>query len=249
MNAVSRRVLNEVLELRLQIDKTNALNADAVRDLHTALGEAEAGAKAVVLVGGERFFCNGLDVGWALRLPRDALRDFFTELGDLVLRMIEGPVPIVGAARGHAIGAGKTLLAACDHRVMATGRALLGAPEVKLGVPNPYFADQLLRLIVGDGEASRLIYDGTLFGAERGVVNGLVHDAVPSEEVEPRAHARAIELAALPRGAFAASKRMRSEEVADCIRTNTPTKIEELLDNWFGIEAQTLLRAAAARAR
>lgn len=249
MSALVRRDLDGVLEIRLQTDKGNTLTGDTVRDLHEALAVAEAGAKAVILAGNDRFFCNGLDVGWALGLSRAELSDFFLTLGGLVLRMIGGPIPIVGAARGHAIGAGKTLLIACDHRVLATGRALMGAPEVKLGVPNPYFADRLLRFIVGDTEASRLIYDGTLFGAERGLANGLVHDAVAADEVEPRALVRAMELAALPRGAFTGSKQMRTEQMCERIRHRLPSQIDELLDNWFGAEAQKLLRAAAARAR
>lgn len=249
MSALARRDLGDVLEIRLQTGKANTLNIDSVHDFQDALATAEAAAKAVIVAGNERFFCNGLDVGWALGLPRSELRGFFMTLADLVLRMIGAPFPIVGAARGHAIGAGKTLLLACDHRILATGRALMGVPEVRLGVPNPYFADQLLRFVAGDTEASRLIYDGTLFGAERGVTNGLIHDAVISEEVEPRALVRAIELAALPRGAFAASKRMRTEQLCERIRLRLPSQIDQLLDNWFEAEAQKLLRAAAARAR
>jgi len=87
----------------------------------------------------------------------DEMRAMFLSLGELVLQMLSTPVPVVGAMKGHAIGAAKTLFSACDVRYAASGRVLIGVPEILLGVPNPYFADQLLRHIAGDAAASELI--------------------------------------------------------------------------------------------
>ena len=49
------------------------------------------------------------------------------------------------------------LLLACDYRYGSRGRVLIGKPEMLIGVPNPYFADQLLRFVAGDFIASDLI--------------------------------------------------------------------------------------------
>lgn len=231
--------------MRLSSGRTNALTADVVRDLVEALDAAKS-ARAVILLGGERFFCNGLDLGWALRRDRDELRSFFFALAGAVSKMLTMPVPIVGAMRGHAVGAGKTLFIACDHRVAATGRALIGSPEVKLGVPNPLFADALLRRIVGDSLANDLLYNGVLVPAESLVGCGLVQEVAAAAEVEERARHVARELGSRPRAALAASKGMRTEEFCLLLSRSLARETEVLLDCWFGEEAQELLRTAAA---
>ncbi|WP_289297680.1 enoyl-CoA hydratase/isomerase family protein [uncultured Reyranella sp.] len=246
MSFVERQDRDGIAGLRLSSGRTNALTADAVRDLIGALDDAGKSARAVVLAGGDRFFCNGLDLGWALSRDRGELRSFFLTLAKAVTTMLTLPVPIVGAVRGHAVGAGKTLFISCDHRIAATGRTLLGSPEVKLGVPNPLFADALLRKLVSDPLANDLLYNGALLPAESLVGCGLVQEVASPGEVEDRAWRVAGELGARPRAAFAASKAMRAEDFCHRLERSLPREIEILLDCWFGDEAQRLLRAAAA---
>jgi enoyl-CoA hydratase/carnithine racemase len=88
------------------------------------------------------------------------LRASFLAMGDLVLDLLELPVSVACAMTVHAVGAGMSLVIACDVRMGATGKCLLGAPEVKLGVPNPVFADRLLRAVVTDRVANDLLYSG-----------------------------------------------------------------------------------------
>jgi enoyl-CoA hydratase/carnithine racemase len=57
-------------------------------------------------------------------------------MGGLVVDLLELPVPVACAVTGHAFGASKSLVLASDARISATAKCLLGAPEVKLGVPN-----------------------------------------------------------------------------------------------------------------
>jgi enoyl-CoA hydratase/carnithine racemase len=242
---VERHDREGVATLRLSSGVTNALTADGVRDLIEAL-DASRSARAVVLAGGDRFFCNGLDLGWALSRDRGELRSFFLALAKAVTGLLTLPVPVVGAVRGHAIGAGKTLFISCDHRVAATGRTLLGSPEIKLGVPNPLFADALLRKLVGDPLANDLLYNGALLPAESLVGCGLVQEVVSSGEVEDTAWRVACNLGDRPQAAFAASKAIRAEEFCLRLERSLPREIEVLLDCWFGEEAQGLLRAAAA---
>lgn len=237
----------DVAGIRLDNTTANVLDPHVVAALASALESASASHRAVVLSGGDRFFCNGLDLQWAIAQDRPTMRQMFLSLCDLVLRMLESPIPIVGAMKGHAIGAGKTLLVAADHRVGATGRALIGMPEVKLGVPNPYFAERLLRFLTTESVASQLIYSGELVTAEQAVPLGLIHAVAAPDEVEAAARARAADLARIPRAAFARSKLQRSLVLRREIRADAEPMIDGLLDAWFGTEAQVLLQAAAAR--
>jgi len=171
----------------------------------------------------------------------------FLAIGDLVLRMLSCPVPLTAAVKGHAIGAGKTLMAACDYRYAATGRVLVGVPEILLGVPNPFFADQLLRFLVGDGIASDLIYSGKLVPAVTLVTSGLVNQVFPKEAVEDEAWKKTQELALLPPLAFAESKSMRTAELCGRIRVGLPRRMDALMTAWTSDAARQRLHAAAER--
>lgn len=233
--------------LRLANGETNLLTIDVVRELSEALRSAERDAGAVMLCGGNRFFSNGLDLVWALSRGPDGMREMFLSLGGLVLQMLETAVPTVGAIKGHAVGAGKTLFVACDRRHAAAGRVLIGMPEIRLGVPNPYFADRLARHIAGDAAASDLVQTGRLAAAETLVACGLVNQISDKEAVEREAWTAARELAALPRPAFAECKSMRTAALCADIRANLAQRTDRLLAIWSEPATQARLRAAAER--
>jgi len=244
-------VISECVEgcvrLRLVNSESNLVTIDVVRELSLAMRAAESAPGAVLLCGGDKFFSNGLDLNWALTRSADEMRAMFLSLGELILQMLSTPVPIVGVMKGHAIGAAKTLFCACDVRYAASGRTLIGVPEILLGVPNPYFADQLLRHITGDAAASELIYSGRLITtgeAQRyGIVNHLAEKAI----VEDEAWKRACAMAALPRAAFAESKSMRVEALSGTIRRSMAARTDRLIEIWHEPETQQRLRAAAQR--
>lgn len=234
-------------KVRLANTDANLLTIDVVSELAGALQTLSQSTRAIMLCGGDRFFCNGLDVNWALSQSPDQMRAFFLTLGDLVVQMLEAPVPIVGVIKGHAIGAGKTLLCACDYRYAASGRVLIGVPEILLGVPNPYFADQLLRFLAGDRLASDLVYTGRLITAEEASQSGLIHHIAEKAAIEDDAWKRTVSLAALPQAAFAESKSMRCAELCAAIRRNLPARTDRLIEIWSGADVKRLLEAAALR--
>lgn len=236
-----------ITELRLENTTANVLNRDVVSQLAHAVSEATRTSKAAVLLGGDKFFCNGLDLQWAVTQDRSAMRQMFLALCELVLQILEAPIPIVGAMKGHAIGAGKTLFIATDYRIGASGRILFGMPEVKLGVPNPYFAEALLRFLTSESTASELIYTGDLITAEQAATTGLINAIHESTEVEKAAIKKAEALGRLPKLAYAQSKNQRSLILRREIRANVEPMIENLLDAWFGADAQAILRATAER--
>lgn len=235
-----------IVRLRLHNGVTNAVHQDLLHELHQAVDGMGAETRGLLLVGGEKFFCIGLDLPWGLAQPRAALKTLFKVECQFVLRLLELRVPVVGAMQAHAIGAGATLFMACDYRYGPTGRALLGLNASRIGVPNPYFADQLLRFLAGDSVASDLITSGRLETAEAWVKLGLLHGVFPKDEVEPRALAHLRELAGLHQPAFALNKIMRTEELCERIRRRMERHLDELLDIWFADATQALLRSGLA---
>ena len=233
--------------VRLACDAANALTTAVIEELSSAVEEAGRTARGAMLCGGDKFFSNGVDLDWALAQPRAGIREMFLELGRLILALLESPVPIVGVIKGHAIGAGMAMFLACDYRYAAAGRVLIGKPEILLGVPNPYYGDQLLRFVAGDFVASDLIYTGKLIRAEEGRDLGLVHETGPKSDIESLAWERLLLLRDLAPTAFAESKRMRLGRFCADLREQMSARVARQVEIWHGEDAQARLRAAAER--
>ncbi|MDE0390745.1 MAG: enoyl-CoA hydratase/isomerase family protein [Rhodospirillales bacterium] len=235
------------LRIRLSSGTANALTTAVIRDLANAVQEANRDARGAMLCGGRKFFCNGLDLDWALARSRAEIGEMFHALAGLILAMLESPLPIVGAIKGHAIGGGMAIYLACDYRYAAAGRVLIGKPEILLGVPNPYYGDQLLRFVAGDFVASDMIYTGKLVRAEEARALNLVHETGPKAEIEGVAWQRLLFLCDLAPDAFQESKRMRLGKFCADLREQMPTRIARQVEIWSGDEAQARLRAGAER--
>ena len=111
---------DECLRIRLSSGTANALTTAVIRDLAQAVAEVNRDGRGAMLCGGETFFSNGVDLDWALACSRAEIKEMFDELAGLILAMLESPLPIVGAIRGHAIGGGMAIYLACDYRYAAT---------------------------------------------------------------------------------------------------------------------------------
>ena len=240
---------DDCLRIRLSNGSANALTTDVIQDLANAVQEANRDTRGAMLCGGQKFFCNGLDLDWALACSRAEIKEMFETLADLILAMLESPLPIVGAMKGHAIGGGMALYLACDYRYAAAGHVLIGKPEILLGVPNPYYGDRLLRFVAGDFVASDMIYTGKLVRAEEGRALNLVHETGPKAEIEGKAWERLLFLRDLAPEAFAESKRMRLGKFCADLREQMPTRIARQVEIWSGDEAQARLRAGAEQLR
>ena len=237
------------VRIRLASGTANTLTTAVLRELSSAVEAAGGTSRGMMLCGGDRFFSNGVDLDWALGQSRTGIREMFLELGRLILALLESPLPVVGVVRGHATGAGLALFLACDYRYAATGRVLLGKPEIRLGVPNPYYGDQLLRFVAGDFVASDLICTGKLIPADEGRALGLVHETRAKTEIEKAAWEKLLSLRDLAPAAFAESKRMRLGRFCADLREQMPSRVARQVEIWHGEDAQARLRDAARRLR
>ena len=173
---------------RLTIDnaaKLNSLNRALMAEIIEAADglAADPHLRLVVLTGaGERAFVGGADIGEIAALDRESAREFIT----LVHRCCDAfrrlPVPVIARIDGYALGAGLELACACDLRV-ASGRALFGMPEVRIGIPSVVEA-ALLPKLIGHGRARRLLLTGETIGAAEALAWGLVDVVAPTEALD-----------------------------------------------------------------
>jgi len=139
--------------------------------------------RAVIVSGaGERAFCAGADLK-ERRLLAPAERAEHTAAIEAAAEALAGlPMPTIAAVRGFALAGGAELAIACDLRVAAAD-AVLGFPEVRVGIfPGAGGALRLPRLI-GGGAARDLLFTGRQVAAEEAFRLGLVDRLAPAESV------------------------------------------------------------------
>jgi len=181
-------------------DRQRAELAVCARDLADARG-----VRAVVLYGGERLFAAGADIKALAAMGPEEVRGWNRALQRTFDEIARLPMPVVAAITGYALGGGLELALAADYRVAAQD-AVLGQPEVQLGImPGSGGTQRLVRLI-GPARAKNLLMTGRRVGAEEALRLGLVDEVVPPGAVLDTALGYARRLASGPPAALEAIK-------------------------------------------
>ncbi len=171
-------------------DKLNALNDATIAELGVAIDEANSRADvgAVLLTGAGRAFVAGADISeLQSQSPLDGQRR--ARAGQVIFRRFEtSPKPTVAAINGFALGGGCELAMSCHIRI-ASEKAKLGQPEVKLGIVPGYGGTQRLPRLVGRGAAMRLLLTGEMIDAAEAHRLGLVDQVTPADELITTARA------------------------------------------------------------
>jgi 3-hydroxyacyl-CoA dehydrogenase len=166
--------------IRLDNPPVNALSASVRKGIAEGLdraAEAESIA-AVILTGAGANFCGGADVtefNTPLMVAAPDLHDLFA--------LIEGfPKPVIAALNGLALGGGLELAMSCHYRV-ALARAMLGLPEVKLGLLPGAGGTQRLPRLTGAERALNMIIGGNPVAARELAKTALLDRVVDDDAV------------------------------------------------------------------
>lgn len=199
---------------RIVLDRPplNVLHIPMLRELDRALTEVgdDDGLKLLVLTGAGKAFCAGVDVADHTAERVEFMIEAFHEV---IWKLLRLELPVVGAVNGAALGGGCELVLACDL-VLASGRAKLGQPEIRLGVFPPVAAALLPRL-VGRQHALDLVLTGRVIGAEEARQIGLVGRVVAAEAFDEAVAELIGELAGLSRPVLRLTKRTVVEGMAE----------------------------------
>ena len=197
MSALVELEIGPVAHLELVNPPLNLVTRELTEELHAALTRLASAdeVRAVVVSGrGERAFCAGSHIG-----EFEGLRGRVAEgkllLEKLVYRQLADlPMPTIAAIEGDALGGGLELALCCDLRI-ASERAKLGMPEVRLAVLPGSGGTQRLPRVVGPARAKELILTGRIITATEAERIGLVNQVVPPGEARSAADAVAAEIA------------------------------------------------------
>jgi len=183
--------------------KRNAMTAAMWRALPPLLDTlaADPAVRALVLTGEGGTFCAGADISTLRESPGEA--QGLAVLAEEALAAF--PKPTLAAIRGHCVGGGAQLAAACDLRFAEQG-ALFGVTPAKLGIVYPASSTRRLVSLVGPGTAKYLLFSAELIDAERALRTGFLDELLPEGELAKRVAEFTRVLAARSRLTQAAAK-------------------------------------------
>jgi methylglutaconyl-CoA hydratase len=192
-------------------DKRNALDAEIIAELRSALGEAaqDESARVVLLSGAGKDFCSGADLGALQRISEATVMENVVDarnLAELFIEMRRHPRPIVAAVRGRALAGGCGLATACDL-VLAAESAQFGYPEVNIGFI-PAMVMAILRRSVSEKRAFELITMGKIIPAPTAASIGMINATFPDEEFAAGIEATVAQLAAKSASAVMLAKNL-----------------------------------------
>jgi enoyl-CoA hydratase/carnithine racemase len=177
-----RAVGDHVVELVLdRPDALNAVSTAMARDLAEATAALAASWRTravVVSSSSEKAFCVGADLK-----ERNGFSD-----ADLIAQrpttaaayrgVLDLPMPVVAAVHGYALGGGFEIALSCDL-IVADETAVVGLPEVSVGVIPGGGGTQLLTRRVGWSRAADLVFTARRLSASEALAHGCVDRVVP----------------------------------------------------------------------
>ena len=196
-----------VVLIRITSRPLGVFTIDARRQLTAFLQTVhlQHGARCVVLIGTGASFSVGSNIREfeATEAWIEEARLAETALNETIER---GSVPVIAACNGHTLGGGAVMALACDFRI-AGRSASFGLPEVKLGAMATATGTQRLPMLVGRGQALRLMLTGQPIGAEEAHRIGVFEELVEDDQLEARALELAQQIASVSPKAVAATRR------------------------------------------
>lgn len=227
-------------------EKKNALTGAMYDRMRTTLEAADApdsGIGAVVFAGGPGIFSAGND-----------LADFMAGAGKpftqapalrFIRQLARTQAPMVAAVDGIGVGIGTTLTLHCDL-VYVSPAARFRMPFVELGLVPEAASSYLLPRRVGRLKATEMLLLSEPFTGDTAVALGLANAVMPADMLLEHALAQAGRLAALPRKAVAATRRLiRGDQAA--VEAALEAEAEAFDAQLQTEEAQAAFRAFFAR--
>ncbi len=166
----------------------NALNTETLNELHQIFTQldSDTGVRGIIITGSGKAFIAGADISEMNTYSPEEARAF-SQLGHKTMDAIQNTgKPVIAAINGFTLGGGLELALSCDI-LIASEKAVLGLPEVNLGLIQGFGGTQRLPRLIGKARAKELIFTGEALKAQKACEIGLVNRVVPQEELLPEA--------------------------------------------------------------
>ncbi len=238
-----------IATVRIERGKVNALNGTVVSELRDVFQglETDGSVRSVILTGTGRFFSFGFDIPEFLNYSKDEFGGYLDAFTDFYRYLFRYPKPVVAALNGHTVAGGCMMAIACDHRLMADGKAKIALNEIGFGSSVFAGSTAILVYCIGSKKAQQMLYSGRMYSAQEALQIGLVDEAVQEELLAARALEVAREYAGRDSVAFSGIKNLLRAPVSEQIALREKDSIKEFLDIWYSGKTWENLRKITIR--
>ena len=226
-------------------EKKNALTQPMYAAITRAMNEAQANdaIRCLMITGTPGVFSAGADIGEFLESAQaGGLRPHTL---DFLKALVHNQKPLVAGVGGLAVGIGSTMLFHCDHVVAAT-EATFTTPFLKLALIPEAASSLLAPMRMGYARAFSMLVMGRPLTAAQAREAGLVNEVVAAAEVEAAAMKAAQEIAALPAGAVAVSRRLMRGHI-DAVMRQIDAEVAQFTERLTSDEARAAFTAFLSR--
>lgn len=229
---IELQIENDIARLTMRHGRVNAMDIEFCRALEQQLQElANSQVRAVTLTGQGQVFSAGVDLKRWLLEPPEYVVPFLEAIESLFLTCFTFPKPLIALINGHAIAGGCMVAIACDYRLLAPD-AKIGIPELRVGVPLPITAVEMVRYVAAHQAFQRLISVGATFSNHEAVAVGLVDEIVAVSHMPEVAANLISEFKVVPPATFRFSKTQTRAPVLAAIAAQRQRLYEEYLQIW-----------------
>jgi methylglutaconyl-CoA hydratase len=177
-------------------DKRNAINAQMIAELQTALDTIEKShSRVVILTGAGKAFSAGMDLDMLAAITKQSPaenQEDARRIAKFLRRLWSFPRPTISVVHGVAYAGGCGIATLCDF-TLAAPEAKFGYTEVKIGFL-PAIVSVFLTRQVGDKRSRDLLLTGRIIDAAEAKEFGMVTAVIPAEQLDERALALAKDL-------------------------------------------------------
>jgi len=227
------RLDDGIVVLTLAHGKANALDLELCSGLSDTLDElGSEPVPGLVLTARGRIFCAGVDLVRMLDGGVQYVRDFLPALQRVLYSTFSFPAPMVAALNGHAVAGGCLLAAAADRRLLSDSGARIGVPELRVGVPFPPEAIEVMRELLQPSRFRTLVIGGAMLDAGAAHDWGLVDEVIEPDRLRERALEVARDMASIPGEAFRLTKRLMRAPALARIEAANRSESDLLMRIW-----------------
>jgi 3,2-trans-enoyl-CoA isomerase len=244
MNTIDVTIKDRLAIITLNRGKSNALNREMVSELTDMLQniDADSNIGGVMITGKEHFFSAGLDLIELYNYNEEEAKSFWHLFLNFVAKITAFKKPLIAAINGHSPAGGCVIALACDARVMAEGRYIIGLNEVPVGiiVPSPIF--ELYTHWIGKANATRSLLEGKLFNPEEALAIGLVDEVVKPESILTAAERKARIYMGFEANTWSQSKLNIRKSLIESTARDQSRDLEVMLKQWWTPSTRTILK-------
>jgi enoyl-CoA hydratase/carnithine racemase len=206
-------------------DDENRLNRRSLDALNQALDHVEkaTGPCALVTTGEGKYYSNGLDLDWVMKVG-DQATGFVDEVHRLLGRLIRYPAITVAAINGHAFGAGAMFATAHDFRVMREDRGYWCLPEADMALPLTQAMVAVVTAKLPRETAHEAIMTGQRYDAVEAQMAGIVNLTASEDDLLADAIDLATDFAEKNRGVVARHKQLLYGDALQIIDAPLPER-------------------------